>query len=257
MTAEVAQDEQHAIAVYVDGLEVVFDGFKALDQLSYIAEYGKIHGIIGPNGAGKTTLLDVITGLTKPRAGEVLLDRRVNVLKTDLVARAQLGIARKFQKPSVFDNLTVYQNIELGVRPHGGTWLRDVWAGSAASKRDRVNAVLDTVQLDNVADRLAGTLSHGQKQWLEIGMVIAREPKVLMLDEPVAGMSDKERAATATLLGRLRSPERCILLVEHDMHFVEQVSDVVAVLHEGRLLSSGSMAHVTNDPEVIRVYLGR
>jgi len=248
---------QKPTAIYVDGLDVVFDGFKAIDQLSFMADYDTIHGVIGPNGAGKTTLLDVITGITKPKSGVLLLDRKIDILKTGLVQRAQLGISRKFQRPSVFDNLTVYQNVELGVRLGVGSWLPDVWVGSRAGKRRRVIEVLETIQLEGAAKQLAGTLSHGQKQWLEIGMVIAREPKVLMLDEPVAGMSDKEREATALLLRRLRSPERCILLVEHDMHFVEQVSDKVTVLHEGRLLSSGSMSHVTRDPEVIRVYLGR
>lgn len=244
-------------AIYVDGLTVEFDGFRAVDNLSLIAEYGGIHGVIGPNGAGKTTLMDVITGITQPSSGTVLLDRAVDVLRMTLPERARAGIGRKFQRPSVFDHLTLRENIALGVRLYPNSLIRELTRGEVAEKHDQVQSVLETIKLDHLADGKAGTLAHGQKQWLEIGMVLARDPKVLMLDEPVAGMSDAEREATADLLERLRSPVRCILLVEHDMQFVGRVSDHISVLHEGRLLCDGTMERVTNDPEVIRVYLGR
>lgn len=245
------------VAVYIDGLVVNFDGFKAIDNLSFIAEYGKIHGIIGPNGAGKTTLLNVITGIAGANSGDVLLDRGLDLLKLSVSKRAMQGIGRKFQKPSVFDRLTVHQNVELGIRQYPGSLLRELYEGSSKRKRERANAVMETIGLQQAAQRMAGTLSHGQKQWLEIGMVIAREPKVLMLDEPVAGMTDAERDATAALLERLRSPERSILLVEHDMHFVGRVSDHVSVLHEGSLLCDGSMESVKSNPQVQKVYFGR
>jgi urea transport system ATP-binding protein len=244
-------------AIYVDELTVEFDGFRAVDNLSFIAEYGGIHGVIGPNGAGKTTLMDVITGITQPSSGTVLLDRAVDVLRMTLPERARAGIGRKFQRPSVFEHLTLRENIALGVRLYPNSLIRELTRGEVAEKHDRVQSVLETIKLDHLADGKAGTLAHGQKQWLEIGMVLAREPKVLMLDEPVAGMSDAEREATADLLERLRSPARCILLVEHDMQFVGRVSDHISVLHEGKLLCDGTMERVTNDPEVIRVYLGR
>jgi urea transport system ATP-binding protein len=244
-------------AIYVDALTVNFSGFRALDNLTFLAEYGGIYGVIGPNGAGKTTLMDVITGITKPTSGTVLLNRKQDILRMTLPERAQAGIGRKFQRPSVFEHLTVRENVALGVRLYPDSLIRELTSGEAEEKNDRVESVLKTISLNHLGDVLAGTLAHGQKQWLEIGMVLARDPKLLMLDEPVAGMSDAERDATADLLERLRSPMRCILLVEHDMQFVGRVSDHVSVLHEGRLLCAGSMDRVTNDPEVIRVYLGR
>jgi urea transport system ATP-binding protein len=201
--------------------------------------------------------MDVITGITQPSSGTVLLDRAVDVLRMTLPERARAGIGRKFQRPSVFEHLTLRENIALGVRLYPNSLIRELTRGEVAEKHDRVQSVLETIKLDHLADGKAGTLAHGQKQWLEIGMVLAREPKVLMLDEPVAGMSDAEREATADLLERLRSPARCILLVEHDMQFVGRVSDHISVLHEGKLLCDGTMERVTNDPEVIRVYLGR
>lgn len=250
-------ETQDDVAIYVDGLVVNFDGFKAVNNLSFIAEYGKIHGIIGPNGAGKTTLLNVITGITKANSGVVLLDRKLDLLRLSISRRAMMGIGRKFQKPSVFDWLTVRQNVELGIRQYPDSLLRELYEGSSPRKRERCEAVMELIGLQRMADRMAGTLSHGQKQWLEIGMVIAREPKVLMLDEPVAGMSDAEREVTAALLERLRSPRRSILLVEHDMHFVGRVSDRISVLHEGSLLCDGSMEFVKANPKVQQVYFGR
>lgn len=244
-------------AVYVEGLTVEFSGFKAVDELSFVAEYGGIHGVIGPNGAGKTTLMDVITGITVPSAGSILLNRSQDILKMSLPERARAGIGRKFQRPSVFDHLRVWENVALGVRLYPHSLVRELTRGEAQDKYDRVDGVLETIGLSGVANSRAGTLAHGQKQWLEIGMVLASDPRVLMLDEPVAGMSDGERDATANLLERLRSPDRCILLVEHDMQFVGRVSDHVSVLHEGRLLCDGTMDYVTSDPEVMRVYLGR
>ena len=244
-------------AISVDALTVDFSGFRALDNLTLLAQYGEIHGVIGPNGAGKTTMMDVITGITQPTSGKVLLDREIDVLRMTLPERARAGIGRKFQRPSVFEYLTVRENIALGVRLYPDSLIRELLCGEVEEKSDRVEAVLKTISLNHLGEVIAGTLAHGQKQWLEIGMVLARDPKLLMLDEPVAGMSDAERDATADLLERLRSPARCILLVEHDMQFVGRVSDKVSVLHEGRLLCAGSMDQVTSDPEVIRVYLGR
>jgi len=260
MTSPQRQQTMHGsaqTALYIEDLTVEFDGFRAVDELTLLVDYGGIHGIIGPNGAGKTTVMDVITGVTKPRAGTVLLDRTHDVIGMHLSDRAAYGIGRKFQKPSVFEHLTVRENIALGVREYPDSLLREVLRGGGPAKRARVDEVLDTIALAAVADAEAGTLAHGQKQWLEIGMVLARDPRVLMLDEPVAGMSNTEREATAELLQRLRSPERAILLVEHDMQFVGQVSDRVSVMHEGKLLADGTMDQVTSDPEVVRVYLGR
>jgi urea transport system ATP-binding protein len=243
-------------AVYVNGLHVTFSGFAAITNLSMEFRYGEVRAIIGPNGAGKTTLMDVITGKTKPTSGEVFLDKTVDLRSLDETEIARLGIGRKFQKPSVFDALAVRENLELAVRKGlgYGAMLR---SRLDASQRERIGDVLETINLVEHADRLAGTLSHGQKQWLEIGMLLVANPRVILLDEPVAGMTDHETARTAELITRLKSPERAVVVIEHDMEFVGEIADLVSVLHEGKLLGEGSMDAVRNDPRVIQVYLGR
>ena len=244
------------VALYVNGLSVVFGGFKAITNLTLEIRYGEIRAVIGPNGAGKTTLMDVVTGKTRPTAGEVFLDRTVDLAQLDEAAIARRGIGRKFQKPSVFEALRVEQNLELAVRQGQGvgamlrSWL-------APAQRRRVVEVLETIGLQDERGRVAGTLSHGQKQWLEIGMLLAADPSVLLLDEPVAGMTDEETERTVGLIARLAAPDRAIVVVEHDMDFVGRIADLVSVLHEGQLLGEGSMAAVREDPRVIQVYLGR
>ena len=245
-----------APAIAVTGLTVRFGGFVALDKLDFTAEYGTVHGLIGPNGAGKTTLLDVLTGKSRSRAGRVLLDGDTDLAALSDVQRTLSGIGRKFQRPSVFEALSVADNLDLALRQHRRSLLREVLA-----RRDDKRAVIGrTLEMIGLAARrhaLAGILSHGQKQWLEIGMVLVQEPKVLLLDEPVAGMSDEETEQTAALVQSLRDPRRSIVVVEHDMDFVERVADTVTVLHEGRTLFEGSMAAARADARVIEVYIGR
>jgi urea transport system ATP-binding protein len=229
------------IAIDVAGLYVQFGAFRAITDLSLTIDYGEVHAIIGPNGAGKTTLLDVVSGLTRPRGGTVRLDGTLELTRLSDTAIARAGVRRKFQKPSVFMALSVAENLEIGS-------LGDT------------SAIGETAGLIGLADRLdqnAGTLSHGQKQWLEIGMVLAARPRVLMLDEPVAGLTDAETERTADLIATLRGPDRAIVVVEHDMDFVERIADRVTVLHEGRTLFAGAMAEARQDRQVIDVYLGR
>jgi urea transport system ATP-binding protein len=243
-------------ALYVNGLSVSFGGFAAITNLTLEIRYGETRAIIGPNGAGKTTLMDVVTGKTRPTHGEVFLDQTIDLSRLDEAAIARRGIGRKFQKPSVFEALRVRHNVELAVRK--GTGYGAMLASRLTGRQhSRIDEVLDTVGLADSRDRLAGTLSHGQKQWLEIGMLLAADPRVLLLDEPVAGMTDQETERTAELIARLAAPDRAIVVVEHDMEFVGRVADLVSVLHEGQLLGEGSMDTVRNDPRVIQVYLGR
>ncbi|PLZ03046.1 urea ABC transporter ATP-binding protein UrtD [Burkholderia sp. WAC0059] len=243
-------------AIYISGLSVTFAGFAAITNLSMELRYGEIRAIIGPNGAGKTTLMDVITGKTRPAAGEVFLDKRVDLSKLDETAIARLGIGRKFQKPSVFEALLVRENLELAIR-NGRGYAGMLRSTLSAQQRARIDEVLETIGLADGGARLAGTLSHGQKQWLEIGMLLVSDPHVILLDEPVAGMTDHETQRTVELIARLKSPERAVVVIEHDMDFVGEIADLVSVLHEGRLLGEGPMAQVRNDPRVIQVYLGR
>lgn len=239
-------------ALSVHDLDVRFGTFQAINQLSVDIHYGEVHAMIGPNGAGKSTLLDVISGITKPKAGRALLDGAVDLTRMDQAKIAQSGVRRKFQKPSVFDALTVRENIDAGVAP----WFYAKHRAPAETA-DRVQEVLGIVGLVDERDRLAGELSHGQKQRLEIGMVIGSNPKLLMLDEPVAGLTDEETERTASLIRNLQNPDRAIVVVEHDMDFVERIADRVTVLHEGRVLFDGSMADARSDERVIEVYLGR
>ncbi|HTP84576.1 MAG TPA: urea ABC transporter ATP-binding protein UrtD [Alphaproteobacteria bacterium] len=241
--------------LYLDGVTVSFDGFKALNELSLIVTRGELRTIIGPNGAGKTTMMDVITGKTRPDSGTVLFDGNIDLTKLDETAIANLGIGRKFQKPTVFENLTVLQNLELALKGERGTW-RTLAAKLSGEDRERLDATLKTIGLAERRKEIAGALSHGQKQWLEIGMLLIQDQKILLLDEPVAGMTDHETQATAELILSLAG-SRTVVVVEHDMEFVRSLGARVTVLHEGSVLAEGSIDHVQNDSRVIEVYLGR
>jgi urea transport system ATP-binding protein len=250
-------DTRGGQAIQVDGLRVAFGDFVAIPGLSFIARYGEIHGVIGPNGAGKTTLLDVITGKTRPREGKVVLDGITDLLRLTEPQIALAGVGRKFQKPSVFEALTVRENLELALRLHQRSILAELRAWSDPRRAARVAEVLGEIGLTDRADALAGILAHGQKQWLEIGMLLMQRPKLLMLDEPVAGMTDAETAHTADLVRRLRGPDRAILVIEHDMAFVDEIADRVTVLHEGTPIFEGRMTDARADARVREVYLGR
>jgi urea transport system ATP-binding protein len=232
------------IALWVEQLSVSFDGFKALDDVTLMLDRGELRCIIGPNGAGKTTLMDVITGKTRPDSGSVYLESRVTDLTELSETRiAQLGIGRKFQRPTVFPQHTVYQNCELALSGHRGVF-RTLFGKLSKADRARIDEVLDIIGL-----------AHGHKQWLEIGMLLAMDPKVLLIDEPVAGMTQPEMERTAELMRRLAG-ERTVVVVEHDMEFVRSIARQVTVLHEGRILAEGPMAQIQSDPRVIEVYLG-
>ncbi len=241
--------------LYLDGVTVTFDGFRALNALSLYLAKGEMRAVIGPNGAGKTTMMDVITGRTRPDSGTVMFGTDTDLTKLDEPAIAALGIGRKFQKPTVFEPHTVWDNLLLALagdrRPRFSLWARET-----ADERRRIEEVLETVRLKDQRDRRGGDLSHGQKQWLEIGMLLAQEPQLLLVDEPVAGMTDAETEQTALLLRDINRT-RSVVVVEHDMAFVRALDVKVTVLHEGSVLSDGSIDHVSADPKVIEVYLGR
>lgn len=241
--------------LYLDGVSVSFDGFRAINNLALMVAPGELRTIIGPNGAGKTTMMDIITGKTRPDSGEVLFAGRIDLTRLDEVAIANLGIGRKFQKPTVFENLTVFENFELALKSPRGAW--KTLAGRLNSEAlDRIGWALDTVGLEARVEDIAGSLSHGQKQWLEIGMLLVQDTQLILLDEPVAGMTDAETKQTAELILTLKG-ERTLVVVEHDMEFVRDLGARVTVLHEGSVLSEGTVDHVQNDPRVIEVYLGR
>ena len=241
--------------LYLDGLTVAFDGFRAIDDLSLVLMPGEMRAIIGPNGAGKTTLMDIVTGKTRPDAGTALFDGRHDLTQLDESAIARLGIGRKFQKPTVFDALTVADNVMLALQGAGrlGSLLA---RGPDERQRRRVARVLDRVRLSTRADERAGALSHGQKQWLEIAMLLAQDPKLLLVDEPVAGMTDAETEETAALLREI-AEDHSVVVVEHDMGFVRALGVRVTCLHEGSVLAEGSIDAVSADPRVVEVYLGR
>ena len=255
-TQDEESEMQDDTAIYVNGLNVKLGGFAAITNLTIEILYGQTRAIIGPNGAGKTTFMDVITGKTRPQSGEVLLDKKLDLTSIDEPSIARKGIGRKFQKPSIFEALSVEKNIELAVRKGLGFFAM-LSSKFSLTQRTQINEILAIINLENERDRMAGTLSHGQKQWLEIGMLLVADPKVILLDEPVAGMTDHETNKTAELIASLRSPTRAIVVVEHDMDFVNKIADIVSVLHEGQLLAEGSMEKVRNDPRVVQVYLGR
>jgi urea transport system ATP-binding protein len=241
--------------LYLNGVTVTFDGFKALNDLSLVVEEGELRTIIGPNGAGKTTMMDVVTGKTRPDSGDVLFRGTADLSRLDEAEIANLGIGRKFQRPTVFENLTVLENLELALADSRSTW-RTLFAHLTTDRRDRIAAILARIGLAGQTYRLAGTLSHGQKQWLEIGMLLIHDRTLLLLDEPVAGMTDRETEETAELILAL-AEDRTIVVVEHDMAFVRSLGARVTVLHEGAVLAEGSIDHVQNHPRVIEVYLGR
>jgi urea transport system ATP-binding protein len=239
------------VALLVDTVTVEFGSFRAIDALSLAVDFGEVRAVIGPNGAGKTTLLDVISGITRPQQGRVIFDDSTDITRASEAAIARAGVRRKFQKPSIFEGLSVRQHIAIGAE--GG--LRRSLTPTALI--ERVNEMLEAVGLTDLAERSASELAHGQKQWLEIGMVLASNPKVVMLDEPVAGLTDEETERTVALVRGLKRPDRAIVVVEHDMDFVERIADRVTVLHEGKTLFEGSMAHARADERVVDVYLGR
>ncbi|MBD9448187.1 MULTISPECIES: urea ABC transporter ATP-binding protein UrtD [unclassified Rhizobium] len=241
--------------LYLNNVSVSFDGFKALNSLSIVIEPGELRAIIGPNGAGKTTMMDIITGKTRPDEGEVFFNGQTDLTKLDEADIAQLGIGRKFQKPTVFESHTVWDNLELALNRK-----RDVFSTLfyrlSAEDRARIEEILETVRLTHRRDELAANLSHGQKQWLEIGMLLAQEPKLLLIDEPVAGMTDAETAETAILLKEI-AKTRSVVVVEHDMGFIRDLGVKVTCLAEGSVLAEGSIDFVSSDPKVIENYLGR
>jgi urea transport system ATP-binding protein len=241
--------------LYLDGVTVSFDGFKALNALSLVIARGEMRAIIGPNGAGKTTMMDVVTGKTRPDTGSVLFFGNVDLTRKDEAEIAQLGIGRKFQKPTVFESQTVHDNLVLAVAGHRGAW-KTMFRVLTEEQVARIEEILTTIRMSDRRNVKAADLSHGQKQWLEIGMLLAQDPKLLLVDEPAAGMTDAETAETATLLKEI-ARTRTVVVVEHDMTFVRDLDVKVTVLHEGSVLSEGTLEHVSADPRVIEVYLGR
>ncbi len=242
------------VILYVDDVSVSFDGFKALDHLSLAVDEGELRCIIGPNGAGKTTMMDVITGKTRPDSGAVYFGRDIDLLSLDEYQIARGGIGRKFQKPTVFEALTVLENIELSLASDKGTW-KTLFARVDTAQARRIDEVLVTIGMQDLRHRAAGALSHGQKQWLEIGMLLMQNPRVLLVDEPVAGMTGNETERTAELLVSLAG-DHTVIVVEHDMAFVRSIARRVTVLHQGTVLAEGSMNQIQADPRVVEVYLG-
>jgi urea transport system ATP-binding protein len=242
--------------LYLDGVNVAFDGFRAINDLSLIVEPGEMRAIIGPNGAGKTTMMDIVTGKTRPDSGDVYFEGgSYDLSKLDETEIAQLGIGRKFQKPTVFEMHTVEDNLLLALMSDRRVRAALAWRDSA-SQQARIDAILDTIRLKPMRSRLAGGLSHGQKQWLEIGMLLAQEPKLLLVDEPVAGMTDVETQQTAELLKEINR-EKTVIVVEHDMTFVRELGVRVTCLHEGHAIAEGTIDQVSANERVIEVYLGR
>lgn len=248
-------DTSHGVILYLEDITVEFDGFRALNQLCLTVDKGELRCIIGPNGAGKTTMMDVITGKTRPDSGTAFFGQTINLLETSETDIALLGIGRKFQKPTVFENHTVIENLELAQK--GNRRLRDcLVSGATAEARLRLDEILGQVQLEGQSLRQSGELSHGQKQWLEIGMLLMQDPELILLDEPVAGMTDAETERTAELILNLKQ-RHSVMVVEHDMEFVSMLASKVTVLHEGSVLAEGSLAEVQANDRVIEVYLGR
>jgi urea transport system ATP-binding protein len=242
--------------LYLDGISVSFDGFKALNELSFIIEPGEMRAIIGPNGAGKTTMMDVVTGKTRPDSGDVFFEAGTHDLsKLDETQIAELGIGRKFQKPTVFEMHTVEDNLLLALKDDRRVRATLLWESSPAQEA-RIAAILETIRLTPLRKRVAGSLSHGQKQWLEIGMLLAQEPKLLLVDEPVAGMTDTETLQTAELLKEINR-SKTVIVVEHDMAFVRELGVKVTCLHEGSVLAEGTIDQVSANERVVEVYLGR
>ena len=250
-----AVDLAHGAILYLEDISVSFDGFKALNKLSLMIETGELRCIIGPNGAGKTTMMDVITGKTRPDTGTAFFGQTIDLTRLSEAEIAHAGIGRKFQKPTVFEQHSTFENLELAMKTDKRV-RHSLMIDLDSAQRDKIAATLDLIQLTDAADRYAGLLSHGQKQWLEIGMLLMQEPQLLLLDEPVAGMTDEETERTAELCNTLAG-EHSLIVVKHDMDFVTRIARKVTVLHEGSVLAEGSMDVVQSDPRVIEVYLGR
>ena len=246
------------VALYVDEISVSFDGFRALNKLSLTIDVGELRCIIGPNGAGKTTMMDCITGKTRPDSGRVFFGSNIDLLRLNESDIAQIGVGRKFQKPTVYEQLTVFQNLELALKADRGVRAA-LFHKLTGPQRDRIAEVLVLIHLQGEAHRTAGLLSHGQKQWLEIGMLLMQDPKLLLLDEPVAGMTDEETERTAQLFLSLEG-KHSLVVVEHDMKFVDELTEgrkKVTVLHEGSVLAEGLLSDVQSNEKVVEVYLGR
>ncbi|NCA70542.1 MAG: urea ABC transporter ATP-binding protein UrtD [Sphingobacteriia bacterium] len=249
-----ALDTGHGTILYLEDVTVTFDGFRALNGLSLYIDDGELRCIIGPNGAGKTTMMDVITGRTRPDSGTVFFGQRIDLLRQREHEIAQEGIGRKFQKPTVFEELSVFENLELAMAADKRPWVT-LFARLTAAQRERIHEVLTLIRLTDQRRRLAGALSHGQKQWLEIGMLLMQNPRLLLVDEPVAGMTGEETERTAELLVSLAGAHS-VVVVEHDMAFVRSIARRVTVLHQGAVLAEGSMDQIQRDRRVIEVYLG-
>ncbi|TPN07610.1 urea ABC transporter ATP-binding protein UrtD [Mesorhizobium sp. B2-1-3] len=241
--------------LYLDGVSVSFDGFRAINNLSLVLDKGEMRAIIGPNGAGKTTMMDIVTGKTRPDEGEVFFDGQVDLTRHDEAEIAMMGIGRKFQKPTVFESHTIEENLMLALKGPRSIFPALFHRRSPAETR-QIDDILGTIRLGDKRDELAANLSHGQKQWLEIGMLLAQDPKLLLVDEPVAGMTDAETEETARLLKEI-ARDHSVIVVEHDMHFVRELGVKVTCLHEGSVLSEGTLDFVSADERVVEVYLGR
>ncbi|QIL70986.1 urea ABC transporter ATP-binding protein UrtD [Diaphorobacter sp. HDW4B] len=248
-------DVTHGRILYLEDVHVSFDGFKAINGLNLDIAPGELRCIIGPNGAGKTTMMDIITGKTRPDKGTVFFGSTIDLLRYNEPQIAAMGIGRKFQKPTVFEQLSVFENLELALKTHKGV-AQSMNFKLTGAQRDRIGEVLHTIHLASSVTRQAGLLSHGQKQWLEIGMLLVQEPKLLLLDEPVAGMTDEETVRTAELFLSLKG-KHSLMVVEHDMSFIDTISEKVTVLCDGSVLAEGTLAEVQADERVIEVYLGR
>jgi len=247
-------DISHGTILYLEDISVSFDGFKAINDLNLYIEAGELRCIIGPNGAGKTTMMDIITGKTRPDRGSAYFGQNIDLLHLSEPEISQAGIGRKFQKPTVFEYHSVFENLELSMAGDKGVW-PTLTARLNGEQRDFIDEVLGIIGLQAEHNRLAGSLSHGQKQWLEIGMLLMQNPKLLLVDEPVAGMTHQEMDRTAELLTSLAG-QHTVVVVEHDMDFVRSIARKVTVLHQGSVLAEGSMDEVQNDPRVVEVYLG-
>ena len=250
-------DTTHGAILYLDDITVSFDGFKALNKLNLDISVGELRCIIGPNGAGKTTMMDVITGKTRPTSGTAFFGQTIDLTRMTEYDIAHAGIGRKFQRPTVFEQHTAFENLELAMKMDKRV-KQTLFSKLSSEQKGKIDEIMKLIRLNGQEHRLAGLLSHGQKQWLEIGMLLMQEPELILLDEPVAGMSDAETARTAELLNELRG-KHSIVVVEHDMAFVTEIArgDKVTVLHEGSVLAEGTMQQVQADERVIEVYLGR
>jgi len=242
--------------IYLEGVTVDFDGFKALNNLNLVVDYHELRVVIGPNGAGKSTLLDAISGKVQPASGRIVFGQGTDLIGLRENEITALGIGRKFQTPSVYTTLTVWDNLDLSLRRKSKGVIATLWSKSPREELDKIAQTLETIGLTNKAHVIAGQLSHGEKQWLEIGMVILQDPELLLIDEPVAGMTDQETEKTGELLQSL-TDKHSVIVIEHDMEFVRQIAKTVTVLHEGTVLCEGPMQSIQNDPRVIEIYLGR